>query len=52
MKRFYAVDPMLEFASPYVYCGNDPVNFLDPDGKYEISNAFGFWLDNSAEGKF
>ena len=32
MKRFYAVDPMLEFASPYVYCGNDSVNFVDPSG--------------------
>ncbi len=26
------VDPADEFFSPYVYCHNDPLNFLDPDG--------------------
>ncbi len=31
-----AVDPADEFFSPYVYCHNDPVNFLDPDGAFEI----------------
>jgi len=29
------VDPADEFHSPYVYCHNDPVNFLDPDGAKE-----------------
>ncbi len=28
-----AVDPADEFFSPYVYCHNDPVNFVDPDGR-------------------
>ena len=32
MKRFYAVDPMLEFASPYCYAGNNPVSFIHLDG--------------------
>lgn len=30
--RWHTVDPVDEFCSPYVYCGNDPVNFIDPDG--------------------
>ncbi len=30
--RWHAVDPADEFFSPYVYCHNDPINFLDPDG--------------------
>lgn len=31
---FLSRDPMLyaDSASPYVYCGQDPVNFADPDG--------------------
>ncbi len=35
--RWMAVDPADEFFSPYVYCHNDPVNFLDPDGAIEAS---------------
>ena len=32
--RFMQIDPMLEFASPYVYVGNNPINFLDPTGMF------------------
>ena len=48
------MDPMCEkyyHLSPYAYCGNDPVNAIDPDGKddYEINkdgyirNITSFW---------
>ncbi len=30
--RFYETDPEEQFASPYAYCGNDPINLIDPDG--------------------
>ena len=35
--RFTTMDPMAHKrygVSPYVYCGGDPVNFVDPDGKF------------------
>ena len=30
--RWHAIDPADEFHTPYAYVGNDPVNFIDPDG--------------------
>ena len=33
---FTSIDPLCEkyyWLSPYLYCGNNPVNFFDPDGK-------------------
>ena len=36
MGRFTSVDPMAEnnySISPYSYCGNNPVNIIDPDGQ-------------------
>ena len=33
LMRFYQVDPAEQFASPYMYCGNNPNGFVDPDGK-------------------
>ena len=35
--RFMTMDPMAEkyySISPYAYCANNPVNYVDPDGKY------------------
>lgn len=31
--RWHAMDPADEFFSPYLYVGNNPVNFIDPDGR-------------------
>ncbi len=33
--RWLQVDPVDEFHSPYVYVGNNPVMFVDPDGAVE-----------------
>ena len=35
MGRFYSMDPLCENQydiSPYVYCNNNPVNYVDPKG--------------------
>ncbi|MEJ2675505.1 MAG: RHS repeat-associated core domain-containing protein [Acidihalobacter sp.] len=37
--RFYGVDPKDQFASPFAYAGNNPVNFIDLDGE-EFLTAF------------
>lgn len=41
--RFTSVDPMAEkyySISPYVYCSNNPINQIDPDGRDGIYIAF------------
>lgn len=38
--RFMTMDPLCEkyySISPYAYCGNNPVNRIDPDGRFIIS---------------
>jgi hypothetical protein len=32
--RFYAVDPQEQTSSPYLFCGNSPFMFVDPDGEF------------------
>jgi RHS repeat-associated protein len=33
LKRFYSVDPQMQFYSPYLYAGNNPVSIVDPTGE-------------------
>jgi hypothetical protein len=35
--RFIGVDPAKEYASPYVYVGNQPSGYIDPNGKFTVS---------------
>ncbi|MDJ0600304.1 MAG: RHS repeat-associated core domain-containing protein [Crocosphaera sp.] len=37
--RFYATDPKAQFASPYLYAGNNPINLVDPDGELAFLTA-------------
>ncbi|MFL5384869.1 MAG: RHS repeat-associated core domain-containing protein [Longimicrobiaceae bacterium] len=34
--RFLATDPAGQYPSPYLYVGNDPVNFTDPSGEWGV----------------
>ena len=33
LRRFYGTDPKNQFASPYVFAGDNPLNLVDPDGE-------------------
>jgi RHS repeat-associated protein len=33
LRRFYGTDPKRQFASPFVYGGNNPMNMIDPNGE-------------------
>jgi RHS repeat-associated protein len=42
--KWHSVDPVDEYHSPYVYVGNNPVNFIDPDGMgTDVGDA---WAEN------
>ena len=50
---FFQQDPLAEKyynLSPYAYCANNPVNFVDPDGEFPLaSNLFGAALSVAVE---
>ncbi len=32
--RWFNIDPALQMTNPYVYCGNNPAMYVDPDGEF------------------
>ena len=32
--RWFCLDPLQQFSSPYIYAGNNPLRFIDPTGMY------------------
>jgi RHS repeat-associated protein len=36
--RWHSLDPMEQYESGYIYCGNDPINMIDPNGMWTIDN--------------
>ena len=46
---FTTVDPLAELdysVSPYVYCGNNPLNYVDPDGRIRIKLEASFSMNS------
>lgn len=38
--RWLTQDPAHQLMNPYVFCGNNPVNFIDPDGEWFLGLIF------------
>ena len=32
--RWTTQDPAMQFTNPYIFCGNNPVQYIDPDGEW------------------
>ena len=45
LARWHVIDPLWQYASPYVYAGNSPVSLVDPDGMWADE-----WLHNRNSG--
>jgi RHS repeat-associated protein len=41
LRMFLSTDAKLEGSSPYLYCGNDPFTYFDPDGNSSLSSMIG-----------
>jgi RHS repeat-associated protein len=40
LRQFYVADPMSQYASSYVFNGNDPLNRIDPSGLWSLGQVF------------
>ncbi len=50
---FTSIDPLCEkyyHISPYVYCANNPIMFVDPDGENPVFSSNGMFLGCTSEG--
>ena len=51
--RWFTPDPLAEkyySTSPYVFCGNDPINRIDPNGMDWYFDEYGNYLDDDKNG--
>ncbi|MCL2562155.1 MAG: RHS repeat-associated core domain-containing protein, partial [Rikenellaceae bacterium] len=51
--RWFNIDPALQTTNPYLYCGNSPMMYVDPDGEFFFSlllPGIGFFLDAACWG--
>ena len=48
--RWFCQDPAAQLASPYGYCNNNPITFVDPDGEFIFGYLFG-WFRGLLKGK-
>ncbi len=46
LRRFISPDPERQFASPFVYVGNDPVSYVDPSGEMSADAVGGIILSS------
>lgn len=52
--RWMNIDPLAEKYNgegPYIYCSNDPIAYLDPDGRDRIYSASGRLIEDTGSGK-
>ena len=53
LPMFTSLDPLCEkyyHISPYVYCANNPIMFVDPDGENPVFSSNGMFLGCTSEG--
>lgn len=39
--RWTTQDPAMQFTNPYIFCGNNPVQYIDPDGEWILGALLG-----------